>query len=144
KTLDQRADLHGNVTLTARPSLLPAWRGGAHPTPPIAPPDGPLPLLGVKLRVSNHLKPVIHRAVNEQVAALQARLRDDPFLEVAARREWAKMCRSISLGATAAGMPNLWLELRPTRAFAGQPHISGTALTLTIGVEAQTRIVPNE
>src|SRR4030095_9388067 len=31
-----------------------------------------------------------------------------------------------------------------TRAFAGQPHIDGTAVTLTIGVEAQTRIVPNE
>src|SRR5262249_57837108 len=86
----------------------------------------------------------IDRAVNEQVTALQARLRDDPFLEQAARREWAKMCRSISLGATAAGMPNLWLELRPTRAFAGQPHTNGSALTLTIGVEAQTRILPNE
>src|SRR5207247_10867069 len=84
------------------------------------------------------------RAVNDQVTALQARLRDDPFLEVAARREWAKMCRSISLGAAAAGMPNLWLELRPTRAFAGLPLIDGTAVTLTIGVEAQTRIVPNE
>src|SRR5262249_25078544 len=67
-----------------------------------------------------------------------------PFLEVAARREWAKLCRSIPLGAAAAGMPNLWLELRPTRAIAAQPRISGTALTLTVGVEAQTRIVPNE
>src|SRR5215467_974350 len=144
KTLDQRADLHGNVTLTARPSLLPAWRVEPNLTPQVALADASLAILGVKLSVSNELKPFIDRAVNEQVAALQARLRDDPFLEVAARREWAKMCRSISLGATAAGMPNLWLELRPTRAFAGQPHISGTALTLTIGVEAQTRIVPNE
>ena len=41
-------------------------------------------------------------------------------------------------------MPNLWLELRPTRAFAAQPRISETALTLTIGVQAETRIVPNE
>src|SRR5262249_40066453 len=144
KTLDQRADLHGNVTLTARPSLLPAWRGGPHPPPPVALAGAPLPIPGVKLSVSNELKPFIHLAVHAQRAAVQARLRDDPFLEVAARREWAKMCRSISLGATAAGMPNLWLELRPTRAFAGQPHISGSALTLTIGVEAQTRIVPNE
>jgi hypothetical protein len=78
------------------------------------------------------------------MAALAARLRDDPSLELAARREWAKMCRAISLGATAAGMPNLWLEVRPTRAFAAQPRIDSAALTLTIGVEAQTRIVPNE
>ena len=54
------------------------------------------------------------------------------------------MCRSISLGAAAAGMPNLWLELRPTRAFAAQPRIDETALTLTVGVQAETRIVPNE
>jgi len=94
--------------------------------------------------VSNELKPFLDRAVNEQMAALAARLRDDPSLELAARREWAKMCRAISLGAAAAGMPNLWLEVRPTRAFAAQPRIDSTALTLTIGVEAQTRIVPNE
>jgi hypothetical protein len=54
------------------------------------------------------------------------------------------MCRSISLGAAAAGVPNLWLEFRPTRAFAAQPRISESALTLTIGVQAETRIVPNE
>jgi hypothetical protein len=54
------------------------------------------------------------------------------------------MCRSISLGAAAAGMPNLWLEVRPTRAFAAQPRIDAAALTLTIGVEAQTRIVPTD
>ena len=41
-------------------------------------------------------------------------------------------------------MPNLWLELRPTRAFAAQPRIKRAALTLTIGVQAETRIVPNE
>jgi hypothetical protein len=36
------------------------------------------------------------------------------------------------------------LELRPTRAFAAQPRIDSAALTLTIGVEAQTRIVSTE
>ncbi len=41
-------------------------------------------------------------------------------------------------------MPNLWLELRPTRAFAAQPRISDSAVTLTVGVQAETRIVPNQ
>jgi hypothetical protein len=144
KTLDQRADIRGNVTLTAHPSLLTAWRVEPNLTSEVALADASLAVLGAKLSVSNEIKPLIDRAVNEQMAALQARLRDDPFLELAARREWTKMCRSISLGAAAAGMPNLWLELRPTRAFAAQPRIDGTALTLTVGVEAQTRIVPNE
>ena len=71
-------------------------------------------------------------------------MRNDPFLETIARREWTKMCRSLSLGAASAGMPNLWLEIRPTRAFAAQPRTDQTALTLTLGVEAETRIVPAE
>src|SRR5262249_25134600 len=123
KTLDQRADIRGEVTLAARPSLLPAWRVEPNLTSQVALADASLPVLGVKLSVSNELKPFFDRAVNEQMGALEARLRDDPFLELAARREWAKMCRSISLGAAAAGMPNLWLEVRPTRAFAAQPRI---------------------
>src|SRR5262249_21010229 len=90
------------------------------------------------------VKPLLDRKVNEQIEALQARLRADPFLELTARREWAKMCRSIALGAASPGMPNLWLELRPTRAFAAQPRIDESALTLTIGVQAETRIVPAE
>ena len=144
KTLDQRADIRGNVTVVARPTLLPAWRMEPNLTAQVAIADASLSILGVKLSVSNEVKPLLDRTVNEQMAALQARLRDDPFLEIAARREWTKMCRSIALGAAAAGMPNLWLELRPTRAFAAQPHISESALTLTIGVQAETRIVPNE
>jgi hypothetical protein len=86
----------------------------------------------------------LDRAVNEQITALQGRLREDPFLEVAARQEWGKMCRSIALGAAAAGMPNLWLEIRPTRAFAAQPRIDASAVTLTVGMQAETRIVPHQ
>ena len=144
KALDQRADIRGEVTLTAHPSLLPAWRVEPNLSSQIALADASLPIMGAKLSVSNELKPFLDRAVNEQMAALAARLRDDPSLELAARREWAKMCRAIALGGAAAGMPSLWLEVRPTRAFAAQPRIDSTALTLTIGVEAQTRIVPNE
>jgi hypothetical protein len=54
------------------------------------------------------------------------------------------MCRSIPLqgtGATAS-MPALWLELRPTGALAAQPRIDASTLTLTMGVEAETRITP--
>ncbi|MGB7855791.1 MAG: DUF4403 family protein, partial [Pseudolabrys sp.] len=98
----------------------------------------------MKLSLADAVKPLLDRTVNEQVTALQSRVRNDPFLETAARREWTKMCRSIPLGAAAAGVPNLWLELRPTRAFAAQPRINESALTLTIGVQAETRIVPNE
>jgi Domain of unknown function (DUF4403) len=144
KSFDQRVDLRGNVSMTSRPALLPAWRLEPNLAAQVALADTSLSVLGTKLYVSNELKPVIDRAVNEQVASLQARVRDDPFLEVAAKREWAKICRSIPLGAAAAGMPNLWLELRPTRALAAQPRITDAGVVLAFGVQAETRIVPNE
>ena len=144
KSLDQRADIKGNVTVTSKPALLPAWRVEPNLAAQVTIADASMAIMGVKLNIGNEVKPLLDRTVNEQVASLQAKVRNDPFLEVAARREWAKMCRSISLGAAAQGMPNLWLELRPTRAFAAQPRISESAVTLTVGVQADTRIVPNE
>ena len=41
-------------------------------------------------------------------------------------------------------MPDLWLEVRPVRAVAAQPKIDAAAVTLTIGVQAETRISPAE
>jgi hypothetical protein len=144
KTLDQHADISGNVTVLSRPALAANWRVEPNLTAQVALADGALSIAGIKLGIANEVKPLLERQVNEQMAALAARLRTDPFLEQAARREWAKMCRSISLGAAGAGLPDLWLEIRPTRAFAGQPRIDASALTLMIGVEAQTRVVPGE
>jgi hypothetical protein len=144
RTLDQRADVRGTVTVTARPTLTPAWRLEPNLAAQVSVADAALSLAGIRLSVANEVRPLLERSVNEQVNALQARLRSDPFLEQAARREWAKLCRSLPLGAAVAGMPNLWLELRPTRAFAAQPRVDAAAVTLTLGVQAETRIVPTE
>jgi hypothetical protein len=143
KSFDQRAEIRGNVTVTARPNLLPTWRIEPNLAAQVSIADASMAIMGVKLNVPNEVRPVLDRAVTEQVTALQERLREDPFLEVVARQEWAKMCRSIALGAAAAGMPNLWLEIRPTRALAAQPRIDATAVTLTVGMQAETRIVPH-
>ena len=144
KTLDQHADFKGNVTILSRPALAANWRIEPNLTAQVAVGDSALSIAGIKIGVSNEVKPYLERQVNEQLAALQARLRTDPILEHAARREWAKMCRSVPLGAAGAGLPNLWLEFRPTRAFAGQPRIDAASLTLAIGVQAETRVVPAE
>ena len=144
RTLDQRADIRGNVTVSARPMITPAWRLEPNLGAQVSVGDANLSIAGVRLNVGNEVKPVLERSVNEQVGALQARLRADPFLEVAGRRQWAKLCRSIPLGAASANLPNLWLEVRPVRAFAAQPRIEAAALVLTLGVEAQTRIVPTQ
>jgi hypothetical protein len=144
RALDQRADIRGNVTLNSRPALTPNWRLEPNLSGQANIGDANLSVAAIRINLGREAKPLIDRAVNEQVGALQARLRNDPFLEVAARREWAKMCRSIPLGKPAAGLPDLWLELRPVRAVAAQPKIDAAALTITLGVQAETRITPAE
>ena len=144
RTLDQRTDIRGNVAVISRPMLTPAWRLEPNLTTQFSIADANMTIVGVRLNVGNEIRPLLERQVNEQVARLQERLRNDPFLERVARREWAKLCRSISIGAAGAGLPNLWLELRPKRAIAAQPRIDADAVTLLIGVEAETRIVPKE
>jgi Domain of unknown function (DUF4403) len=143
RTTDQRAEIAGNIMLTARPTLLPGWRLEPNLASRVTIGDASISMMGTKLNLSQEMKPNLERTINEQVAALQAWVRNSPLLEEAARREWEKMCRSIPLG-TAAGLPNLWIEFRPTRALAAQPRIDATALTLTLGVQAETRIIPNE
>ena len=144
KAFDQRADIHGTVTATARPTIAPNWRLSPNLTAQVNVVDVVLPIAGIKLSVSNEVKPLLDNVVREQTNAMDARLRNDPFIERAARSEWSKLCRSIPLGAAGQGMPGLWLEVRPVRAIAAQPKIEANTVTLLIGVQAQTRIVPTE
>jgi hypothetical protein len=106
--------------------------------------DASISIFGTTINLSNEMKPTLERTINEQVSSLQKQLADSSMVEEAAKKQWAQMCRAISLGAAAPGAPNLWLELRPTRAFAAQPRIDQSAVTLTFGVQAETRIVPTE
>jgi hypothetical protein len=102
--------------------------------------DGARPLAGIKVNVASEARPLIDKAVNEQIANLENRLRNDPTIERAAREQWTKMCRSIPLGGGDTGLPQLYLEMRPVRAAAAQPQIDARDVTLTIGVQAETRI----
>ncbi|MGE3149747.1 MAG: DUF4403 family protein [Pseudorhodoplanes sp.] len=144
KALDQRADMRGTLTLTARPALFTNWRLDPNLGGQVAIGNAALSIAGVKLNVGKEIKPLVDKSVAEQIAAMQSRLRSDPFLEQTARREWAKMCRSISIGAAGRGLPDLWLEIRPTRAFAAQPRIQPQGVLLTVGAQLETRVVPEQ
>ncbi len=144
KAFDQRADIQGTVTTTSKPTISPNWRLAPNLSAQVNVVDVILPIAGIKLSVANQVKPFLDNAVRSQTGALEMRLRNDPFIENAARDEWTKLCRAIPLGAAGQGMPNLWLEVRPTRAIAAQPKIDGSAVTLLLGVQADTRIVPAE
>ena len=154
--LNQRVDLQGTVVTTSHPAIAANWRFIPNLAAQVSVADVALPVGGVKLNVASAVKPALDGMVHEQIGALEARLRNDPFIENAARGQWTKLCRAISLGGAgqsgaqsstssgASGLPNLWLEIKPVRAIAAQPQVDGNALTLLVGVQAETRIVPNE
>ena len=144
KSLNAHAEIKGNVTITARPKLAAAWRIEPNLTAQVTLNDTNLSVSGARVNVPAQVKPLIDKTVADQLDALQARIRNDPAFENNARLQWAKACRSIPLQGpgTASSLPALWLELRPTRAIAAQPRIDASAVTLTLGIEAETRITP--
>jgi hypothetical protein len=144
KAFDEHTDISGAVTTTARPTIAANWRLAPNLAAQVNVVDVVLPIGGLKLSVANEVKPVLDTLVHQQTDALESALRANPFIENAARAEWSKICRAISLGAAGQGIPNLWLEIRPRRAIAAQPQIDSKAVTLLVGVQAETRIVPNE
>ncbi|QWG17453.1 DUF4403 family protein [Bradyrhizobium sediminis] len=144
KNLNASAEIKGNVTITARPKLAAAWRLEPNLAAQVNLGDTSLVVAGARVNVPAQVKPLIDKTVADQIAATQARIRNDPALEQNARAQWAKACRSIPLQGTGAtsSLPALWLELRPTRAIAAQPRVDASAVTLTLGIEAETRITP--
>jgi hypothetical protein len=144
KTLDQRTDFRGNVIVTSRPQLTSAWRIEPNLAGRLDFGDTSTNVAGIKVNLGNEIKSVLDPVVNNQIAVLQLRLRSDPAIERAAREQWVKMCRSLPLGGGKTGLPPLWLEMRPVRAAAAQPQVDARNVTITVGVQAETRILPNE
>jgi len=145
KTFDQTAAVRGNVTVTARPTILPDWHIAPNLSAQASINDVSLPIAGLRISVASEVKPLVDRSVREQTAFLESRIRNDPSFKQAAQAQWMRLCDSFPLGVSGigAGAPSLWLEIKPTRAFAAQPRIDAAAVNLLIGVEAQTRVVSN-
>ncbi|HEY2210895.1 MAG TPA: DUF4403 family protein [Bradyrhizobium sp.] len=142
KALNASAEIKGNVMITARPKLAAAWRIEPNLAAQVTLGDTSLSVAGARVNVPAQVKPMIDKTVADQLTAMQARIHNDPAFEQSARLQWTKACRSIPLQGTAAAssLPPLWLELRPTRAIAAQPRVDASAVTLTLGIEAETRI----
>ena len=146
KNLNASAEIKGNVVITARPKIAAAWRIEPNLTAQVNLGDTSLIVAGARVNVPAQVKPLIDKTVAEQLAAVQARMRNDPAFEQNARTQWVKACRSIPLQGTGASstLPPLWLELRPIRAIAAQPRVDATSVTLTLGIESETRITSVE
>jgi len=146
KALNANAEIKGVVTITSRPKLAAAWRVEPNLSAQVSLGDTSLVVAGAKVNVPTEIKPMIDKTVGEQLNAVGQRVRTDPSLERAARAQWGKACRSMPLqgAGPTASLPALWLELKPTRALAAQPRVDGSAVTVTIGIEMETRITPTE
>jgi hypothetical protein len=143
KALNASAEIKGNVTITTRPKLAAAWHIEPNMAAQVTLNDSSLSVAGARVNVPAQVKPLIDKAVADQINAVQARIRSDPAFQNNARAQWAKACRSIPLqGSPGSSLPPLWLELRPIRAIAAQPRVDAAAVTLTLGIEAETRITP--
>jgi hypothetical protein len=146
KNLNASAEIKGNVVITSRPKIAANWRIDPNLTGQVNLGDTSLSMAGARVNVPAQVKPLIDQNVAEQIALVQARMKNDPTFERNARAQWTRACRSIPLQDKTSGstMPALWLELRPTRAIAAQPRVDAANLILTLGIEAETRITPSE
>ena len=146
KSLNANAEIKGTVTFTSRPKLAAAWHLEPNLAAQVTLGDTSLVVAGARVNVPAQVKPLMDKTVAEQVTAVEARVRNDRSFEQNARTQWAKACRSIPLQGTGAGstLPPLWLELKPNRAIAVQPKVDASAVTVTLGIEAETRITSAE
>jgi hypothetical protein len=92
------------------PAIATNWRIEPNLTAQVSMGENSISVAGLKLNAGKEIKPLLDRAVSEQIAALQARCAPIRSSKNAARKEWAKMCRSIPLGGGGSGLPRLWLE----------------------------------
>ena len=146
KNLNASAEIKGNVIITSRPKFAAAWHLEPNLGAQVNLGDTNLAVAGARVNVPAQMKPVIDKTVGEQLNIVAERIRNDPILERTARAQWAMACRSVPLedpDATSSS-PMFWLEVKPTRAIAAQPRVDASALTLTMGIEAETRITPSE
>jgi hypothetical protein len=142
KGVNASAEIKGNVTVTARPKFAATWRIEPNLAGSVNLGDTSMSVAGARINVPAQIKPILDKNVADQIAAAGNRIRNDPTFERNARIQWAKACRSIPLQTGGKPAPSLWLELRPTRAVAVQPNVGATAVTFTLGIEAESRITP--
>ncbi|MBR0825948.1 DUF4403 family protein [Bradyrhizobium manausense] len=142
KNLNASAEIKGNVVITSRPKLAANWHLEPNLGAQVNLGDTNVNVAGAKVNVPAQVKPLIDKTVGEQLNAVGERIRNDPSLRDNAKAQWAKACRSIPLqgSGTSAALPPLWLELKPVRAIAAQPRVDAAAVTLLLGIEAETRV----
>jgi hypothetical protein len=146
KNLNASAEIKGNVVITSRPKLAASWHLEPNLGAQVNLGDTNLSVVGAKVNVPAQVKPLIDKTVSDQLNVVAERIRNDPSLRENAKAQWIKACRSMPLqgASTQAALPPLWLEIKPIRAIAAQPRVDAQAVTLLLGIEAETRVTTTQ
>src|SRR5437762_3912653 len=78
KSLNANAEIKGNVTITARPKLAAAWRIEPNLAAQVTLGDTNLSVAAARVNVPAQVKPLIDKTVNDQLAAVQTGISNDP------------------------------------------------------------------
>ncbi|MGY8665025.1 DUF4403 family protein [Bradyrhizobium sp. UFLA05-109] len=145
KNLNASAEIKGNVVITSRPKLATNWHLEPNLGAQVNLGDTNLSVAGAKVNVPAQVNPLIDKTVGDQLNVVAERIRNDPSLRENAKAQWIKACRSMPLGSgSSAALPPLWLEMKPIRAIAAQPRVDAQAVTLLLGIEAETRVTTTQ
>ncbi|GLR91899.1 hypothetical protein GCM10007857_86170 [Bradyrhizobium iriomotense] len=146
KNLNASAEIKGNVVITSRPKLAANWHLEPNLGAQVNLGDTNLSVAGAKVNVPAQVKPLIDKTVSDQLNVVAERIRNDPSLRENAKAQWIKACRSMPLqgAGSSAALPPLWLEMKPIRAIAAQPRVDAQAVTLLLGIEAETRVTTTQ
>ena len=146
RRVNANAEIKGNVIVTSRPKFAANWRIEPNLSGQVNLGDTSLSVAGARVNVPAQVKPLLDKNVADQIAAAGTRIRNDPSFERNARIQWAKACRSIPLQGrrrigAARALAGTAADARDRGAAAASMR---TAITMTLGIEAETRITPNQ
>lgn len=134
-------NLRATIDARSRPALVAPWR--LHPN------------LSAKARVEEARVPIkplgsisvrgqVQRVVDAKLVQLrdqlETRLREDPRVELEARKAWTALCRAAPIDVDKDGAPDLYLRVTPMLARASQPVVSRDGVRIPIGIEAKIEI----
>ena len=146
KNLNVSAEIRGNVVVTSRPRLAAAWRIEPNLAAQVNLGDTSLNVAGARINVPAQVKPLIDKTVAEQIAIGAGA--DEERSGVRAERARA-MGQSLPLDpaaghrshrVVAAAVARTETDPRDRRPAA----VDASAMILTIGIEAETRVTPTE
>ena len=136
-----QVELKGPLSIVAQPKINPNWRF-AVPNLSITAKLEKARVRILRWWVSVHkiIQPRFDKMIKKETQKLKKLIAGNDFLEVAARKHWKELCRSLPLGSDTG----LWLEVKPVAARAAQPIIDQDNIRLQLGLDAHTRVVTEQ